>query len=155
MAVPSSLKMNALARGGRVVTNRDVARAQQAQRINKLLLDRGMRQSELARRSGLPRYTISRFVRGENVGSAEVLKAIADALGVQPSEIIDFEEMGDLDDLPTGIHLSPISAGNVWLRVNMTVTQETAAVVNLILNSPAISKRQLTAISAALYSEGD
>ena len=113
-----------------------------------------MRQAELARRSGLPTYTISRFVRGENVGSAEVIQAIANALGIPPSEIINFDELGELDDLPTGVHLSPVTDGNVWLRVNMVVSPELSALVNLLLSSSGASPQQLAQLAASFAPSG-
>lgn len=56
-------------------------------RIRDIRLARGMRQTELARRSGLSQTTISDLERGRNVSSA-VLPSIARALGLSTDELV-------------------------------------------------------------------
>ncbi|MBQ9082083.1 MAG: helix-turn-helix domain-containing protein [Clostridia bacterium] len=53
-----------------------------AQRLRQALELRDMTQTELARRSGISKSSISRYVKGDWVGKAEAVRAMAEALNV-------------------------------------------------------------------------
>lgn len=55
----------------------------------KALRDGRMTQEELARQVGVSWVTVSRWERGEHEPPLQMLRRIADALGVQPSELLE------------------------------------------------------------------
>lgn len=126
----------AAAKSGRVTKNRDVIRTGQARRLNDLMLQKNMTQADLARASGLPPYAVSRAVRGENVMGEEIVEAIAKALQVEPSEIVDLEARGLLNDIPTGMHVSNIGDGQQWVRINMYTRGDVHLIVQALLSRP-------------------
>ena len=58
-------------------------------RIRKIREDKGLTQSELAKRIGVKSPTISRYESGENHPSPEMLSKIAVALGVDVNMLFD------------------------------------------------------------------
>jgi len=58
-----------------------------ADRLAELMAEKSFDVSELARRSGVHRFTLSPFLRGQTNPSRRTIRAIADALGVETSEI--------------------------------------------------------------------
>lgn len=55
----------------------------------KTLLDsRGIKQAQLARKTGIPRNSICRYVSGEVQPSAQKVKLLADALGVSMESLL-------------------------------------------------------------------
>lgn len=126
----------AAAKSGRVTKNRDIIRTGQARRLNDLMLQKNMTQADLARATGLPPYAVSRAVRGENVMGKEIVEAIAKALQVEPSEIVDLEARGLLNDIPSGIHVSNVGDGQQWVRINMYTRGEVHLIVQALLSRP-------------------
>ena len=63
---------------------RHLSKQEFGKRLYKLMLERGWHQSELARQSGLPRDSISVYVRGKSLPTPTSLQALARAFGVQP-----------------------------------------------------------------------
>lgn len=141
----------AAATSGKLVTNRDLAKAGQSRRLNDLLLERGISQAELARMTGLPPYTISRAARGENVLGVGIISKIAKALDVEPASIVDSSGRHGLDDLPPGVHSSQQGDGTVWLRVNAYTTGLTHTLVEILLaRKEGITGPQLTRVLMAI-----
>jgi len=60
-------------------------------RISQLRLEAGMTQSKLAEKSNLSIDSISRIERGDRAPSLESLEKIAEALGVDPAELLNFK----------------------------------------------------------------
>ena len=60
------------------------------QNIIRLLSERGMSQSELARRSGIPKTTMHRYVNGDDIPVSKI-RAIADALDVTIDELLGID----------------------------------------------------------------
>lgn len=71
-------------------------------RLLRLMLRRGMRQSELARRAGMPRNNVSTYVNGRSYPTPLNLQRLALALGVGVGEIalpIEVAVAGTTDQL--------------------------------------------------------
>lgn len=137
----------AAATGMHVRKKRDVARASQGRIIQAELRKKGWTQSDLARATGLPRYTISRAVRGENVLSAKLVEKLAKAFGISPDDIVRGSDRSSLDDMPTGVHTTHLSNGEYWIRMNMTVPQGiNLAIEALAHHGKALQPPQLAAI---------
>lgn len=64
---------------------------QLGQKIKELRLRAGYSQEELASKANLHRTYMSDIERGERNVSVENIKKIADALGVDPSELLKFQ----------------------------------------------------------------
>lgn len=75
--------------------------------IKKLMTVRGINSSELARRTGLNRSSISRILRGKLNPHKDTLKRIADELGVSPLELL--EEEHSVFTRPNGVTMKYIA----------------------------------------------
>ena len=64
-----------------------------SRRVYKMMLAKGMNQSDLARAAGLERNRISAYVRGTALPTGLKLKLLADALGVKPTDLIPDERL--------------------------------------------------------------
>lgn len=58
-------------------------------RVRKLRKEAGLTQVDLGKKSGLPANTIARLERGEHSPTLPKLEALARALGVKTSELLD------------------------------------------------------------------
>lgn len=70
--------------------------ANTANNLQRLLVDRGWSQSELARRSGVTQATISRCLSSQYAMSGPVLKRLADALDVSMDRLCATPEESSL-----------------------------------------------------------
>jgi len=70
-----------------VVSETD-ARQNIAANLRRILLERGMKQTELARRSGESDMSISRVLRGQNTPTVTLLAHIAEALDVSMDRLL-------------------------------------------------------------------
>lgn len=59
------------------------------QNIAETMKERGISQAELARRTGLPRSSISQYLSGKNTPRQKALNAIAEVLGVSSDDLND------------------------------------------------------------------
>lgn len=104
-------------------------------RLYRLIIARGWNQSELARQANLPRDSISTYVRGVALPTPKSLRALADALGVQPTDLLpNAVESAIDDDFPSlEMRVSPAAPNAAWVRVNRLVSLSTAVkVIELI-----------------------
>jgi len=74
-------------KGMKMVTEKD-ARNNISENLRRMLQDRGMRQSDLARMAGEPDIAISRLVRGLHNPSVTLLSHVAEALDVSMERLI-------------------------------------------------------------------
>lgn len=119
------------------LTPKHLTKEQFGRRLQALMLDRGWNQSELGRRAGLPRDSISVYVRGQSLPTPKSLKALSDALSVSPEELLPnhTESAIDADHPALDIRVSPGSPDTAWLRVNRLVTLRTALEVAKLLEA--------------------
>jgi transcriptional regulator with XRE-family HTH domain len=98
-------------------------------RLNSLLLKKGWNQSELARKSGIGRDSVSNYVRGKNFPSQAQLIAMAEALGVEAEEI-----------LPNAI-MEPAAAAQADLEIKSIVgTDQLLLRINRVVNHAQLVK---------------
>jgi transcriptional regulator with XRE-family HTH domain len=114
-----------------------------AKRLYNLMIAKGWNQSELARRAGLQRDRISTYIRGQTLPTPQNVKAIADALGITPEELLpNHTEAAIEEDTPSlEMRVSTNDPSKAWLRVNRLVTTKTAAEVVTILNNDDVLAR--------------
>jgi transcriptional regulator with XRE-family HTH domain len=71
----------------KVVTEQD-ARQNISANLRRILHDRGIKQTDLARMSGEPDMAISRLLRGQNTPTATLLAHVAEALDVSMDRLM-------------------------------------------------------------------
>lgn len=123
------------------LTPKHLTKQEFARRLYKLMMARGWRQSELARRAGLPRDSISTYVRGKSLPSPQNLLALAKALDMKPEDILPnhMESALENEDNPAfSMVQSDTRPGKAWVRVNRLVNFSTATkIAELLENDPA------------------
>ena len=67
-----------------------------AENLRRLRLDRFLSQAELARRATLHALTITRLEAGTTAPTTRTVRALADALGVEPREMATPHEVAEL-----------------------------------------------------------
>lgn len=77
-----------------------------AKRVYRLMLSKGMNQSELARAAGLERNRISSYVRGVALPTGLSLTKLAQALGVKPNDLLPDDRLSDAPP-PVRVVFSP------------------------------------------------
>ena len=65
--------------------------------LRRLRLEHFFSQAELARRAGLHALTLTRLESGRTAPSTRTVRALAEALGVQPREFASPEEVAEAD----------------------------------------------------------
>lgn len=106
-------------------TPRHLSKQEFGRRLYRIMTEKGLRQSELARRADLPRNNVSSYVRGLSYPSRMSLVKIAKAVGVEPDVLlpnytesaIRSEETPDLS-----FKTSMGDPGMSWLVVNRQVS---------------------------------
>lgn len=114
---------------------RHLTKQQFGKRLYDLILAHGWNQSDLARAAGLPRDSISVYVRGRSLPTPKSLQKLAGALGVEPQDLLPNARESAIDeDHPSlEMRVSPHAPSQAWLRVNRLVSLSTAArVIELI-----------------------
>ena len=69
------------------LSNKTIRKQEFGRRLYQQLLSQQINQSELARRSGLGRDSISQYVRGRSVPTPQNLEKIAEALQIEPDDL--------------------------------------------------------------------
>ena len=67
-----------------------------AENLRRLRLEQFLSQAELARRAGLHALTITRLEAGTTAPSTRTVRALADALSVEPRELATPHEVAEL-----------------------------------------------------------
>lgn len=116
---------------------RHLTKQEFGKRVYQLMLSRGWNQSELGRQSGLPRDSISVYIRGKSLPTPQSLEALARAFNVDPSEILPnhVESAIDEDTPSLEMKVSPNAPNQAWLRVNRLVSIKTAVKVVELLEA--------------------
>lgn len=115
---------------------RHLNKEQFGRRLYSRMLDMGWNQSELARQAGLPRDSISTYVRGKSLPTPLSLKKLADALHTRPEVLLpnSTEQAIDKDSPAMEMKVSTADPTKAWLRVNRMVTLPNAAKIMGILS---------------------
>lgn len=117
-----------------------LTRQQFGRRLYQLMLARGWNQSELARQAGLPRDSISTYVRGVALPTPKSLQALSQALDMLASELLPnaVESAVDEDHPSFEIRVSPSAPSTAWLRVNRLVTLSTATKIAELIEADQV-----------------
>lgn len=103
---------------------------------------RGWNQSELARQTGLPRDSVSTYVRGVSLPTPKSLQKLADAFGTTPADLLPNSiEAAIEEDVPSlEMKVSVSAPSTAWLRVNRLVSLSTAARVIELVEADALAQ---------------
>lgn len=118
-------------------SQRVLTRAEFGKRLYSLMLKKGWNQSEMARRVGIGRDSISQYVRGRSIPSPANLDKLATILGIEKDVLFpNYDAQTNAIEAAT-VELKSIDsdAEHMWLRVNMKVPAEKALEVLKILKS--------------------
>lgn len=119
-----------------MLTPRALTRQEFGRRLQQLMLAKNWNQSDLARAADLGRDSISTYVNGKTFPTPVALKKLADALGMEPSELLPNAMMNAMDDEHPAVELRQAAGhpGKAWLRVNRAVSFGAAARIVEIIN---------------------
>lgn len=119
---------------------RELLKAEFANRLGRLLNEKGWNQSDLARAASLHlpkgeefrRDNIHVYLNGTAVPRPKQLNAIAAALGVAPEDLLPGVAHSTVD-MPVAMRAIPDKPGFAWLSVDKEVTMRTAIAVLAML----------------------
>ena len=139
---------------GAGTSGRDINREMQSKLLQEELGRRGWNQSDLARATKLPRYTISRIVRGRVLMSEDTAHRVALALDLDPGALVNLSRRSATAELVDGFQATSLPDGMVRLRVN-TVVQPgiQTAVESLLAYDRPLRPRRLAHLLNALFDE--
>lgn len=104
-------------------------------RLYRLMMEKGLTQSDLARAAGLTRNAVSTYVTGRNFPTPLNLQKIAKALHLTAEDLLPnlLEHEAPEDSPSLEMKVSSGAPNKAWLKVNRLVTLSTAArVIELI-----------------------
>lgn len=112
-------------------------------RLYKLMVAKGWHQSELARKAGVTRDSVSTYIRGVSLPEPGNLELLAKALDVDPVELLPNHIEAAIDnDVPSlEMKVSASDPKIAWLRVNRLVSTATCVKVVELLGADAIPDR--------------
>ena len=120
---------------------REQAKAHLSRKVNTWLMDSRVLPAELARKAGLPRDSISRYVLKKSLPTEENLRALAKAMGCEPSDLIPnrSEVLVDPDNSTLEMVMSNEQPGKAWLRVHQLMSVETAQKIIALLQADRVA----------------
>lgn len=103
-------------------------KAEFAKRVYKRMMDKGWNQSQLARYSGLPRDSISVYVRGRSLPTPQSLQKLSTCLGCAPEDLLSTYAQAAAEIQPTRLELREIHGepDYMWIKLNARFKKETA-----------------------------
>jgi transcriptional regulator with XRE-family HTH domain len=114
------------------LTPKHLTKQEFGRRLYQLMLEKGWRQSELARQAGIQRNAVSTYVLGKALPTDINLRRLAQVFKMKPEELLPnhMHSAIDSDNPMVSIQVSPNAPNKAWLRVNQLV--DTALAVKII-----------------------
>ena len=109
-----------------------------AKRVYRFMTNKGWTQSELARKSDLPRDSISSYVRGASMPTPKSLAKLAAGLGVDETELVPnhVESAIERDSPMIEVRISPNARNTALLRINAIIPADVALKIQeMVLNA--------------------
>lgn len=109
-------------------------------RLSRLMLAKGWHQSELARRAGIARDSVSTYIRGVSLPEPGNLELLARALGVEPIDLLPNHVEAAIDnDIPSlEMKVSSSDPRVAWLRINRLVSTSTCVKIVELLGADVV-----------------
>lgn len=119
------------------LTPKHLTKQEFAKRLYKLMITRGWRQSDLARQAGLPRDSISTYMRAKSLPTPQSLQALAKAFNTKPEDLLpnQLESAMDEENPAFSMQASSANPGKAWVRVNRLVNFGTATKIAELLEA--------------------
>lgn len=101
-----------------------------ARKMQHFMVQKGWSQRELAENASLhlapgtpvvSASNISKYINAREMPTPVKLKAIADALGVTPEDLVDTDAVNAVGRQSARVSLQDLGDGRVWLRINQPV----------------------------------
>lgn len=139
------------------LTPKHLTRQQFSKRLYDLMVSRHWTQSELARQAGLPRDSISTYIRGKSFPSPLSLQKLADAFGLEPDELLPntIESAIDADNPAFEMKVSTNRPDLAWVRLNQLVSTSTAMKIVALLEEDDAADRVRSGRAPALQPDED
>jgi transcriptional regulator with XRE-family HTH domain len=109
-----------------------------AKRLQDALIEKGWRQSDLARAMGVGRDNISKYINARVLPLPPALESMAKALGKEPQDLLRTRARRAVDDENAAFHVRELEDGRVWLRVNQASDWPTAIKIAALLEGVAL-----------------
>lgn len=119
------------------LSNKMIRKQEFGRRLYDQLLKQRLNQSDLARKSGLGRDSISQYVRGRSVPTPQNLEKMAEALGIEPDDLFpNYSAQAIAIEDPT-FQLRAVDgdSSQMWLTINQRVSTAKAMAVMAALNA--------------------
>lgn len=118
------------------LTPKALTKQEFGRRLYALLMSRNMSQADLARLANMGRDSISTYINGKTFPTPRALKKLADALGVEPEELLPNGLMSAMEDEFPAVELRQAAghADKAWLRVNRAMSFATAAKIIALID---------------------
>jgi transcriptional regulator with XRE-family HTH domain len=108
---------------------KQATRAEFGRRLNAQLVKNGWTQAEFARRAEakapkgmrIGTDSISHYINGRYLPSPSHVKVMAEALGVDPRELLPAKGVAEVGESLPPIGVQDLNNGTAWLRVNQAV----------------------------------
>lgn len=117
-------------------TVRVLTKQEFGKRLYRLMLDKGWRQADLHRAAGLPKDSISSYIRGRTFPTHASAIKLAKALGVPVEEVMPNHMAGAIaeDDPEFEFKVSQSDPKRAWLKVNRAVSFDIGVKIAALLN---------------------
>lgn len=114
-----------------------LAKEEFARRLEALRLEKGWIQADLARASGLTRNSIAVYERGDSLPNRGSLRALAEALGVEPDQLLSNYKEGAIarDNPHFELRVGQGDPTKAWLRLNRLVSMALAVKIMALLET--------------------
>jgi len=118
-----------------VTSLKRLTREEFGRRLYKLMMSKGMRQSELARAAGLGRSLVSSYVRGLNFPTPASVESLAKALGMPADQLMPNHVASAIEeDAPAfDFRVSSADPRRGWIRIDRAVSIETGTKIMQLL----------------------
>lgn len=125
---------------------RERAKQEFAKRLRKMMLDRGWSQSELSRRAGIGRDSVSCYIRAINLPEGPAIRKLAKALSVEEEDLLPSSINPAMAAFGDGVNgeedtiLKSVGGDQYYLRVGKTMSLDQALRIMEILKEEESKK---------------
>lgn len=117
------------------LTPKHLTKQEFARRLYQLMIGKGWRQSEMARRAKIQRNAISTYMLGKSFPTAANLRKLAQLFDMEPEDLLPnhIESAIDADNPALSMQVSPGAPDKAWLRINQLVPTALAVKILTLL----------------------
>lgn len=120
----------------------DAVKMDFARRLQRAMVEKGWNQSELARRAAkfapgekFIRDNVSKYMRGKVLPGPVHLSALCKAIGKKPEDLLPIRGLSGGPESSVPFAVTDAGDGQMWLRINMAVSWDTAMKIQQLIRS--------------------